>query len=71
MKSSTTLKLKNVPARGNSPKNRREVIARAAAAVSRDWSAAERRLRLELAGQLQRKLFAAIVDTNAPLQSVA
>lgn len=71
MKTSTTLKLKNAPARGNSPQKRREVIARKAAAVSCEWSAAERRQRTELAEQLQRQLFAAIVNANAQLQSVA
>lgn len=71
MQTSTTLKLKNAAARGNSPQNRREQIARKAAAVNREWSAVERGQRAELAEQLQRQLFAAIVSANAQLQSVA
>jgi hypothetical protein len=71
MKTSTTLKMKNVAVRGNSPEKRREEIARKAAMVSREWSAAERRRRSKLAEQLQRQLLAAIVNAGAQLQSVA
>lgn len=71
MKASTTLKLKKGAVRGNATEKRREGIARKAAAVSREWSTTERGLRLKLAEQLQRQLFAAIVNANAQLQSVA
>jgi hypothetical protein len=71
MKTSTTLKMKNAAIPRSSPLRRREEIARKAAAVGREWSAAERRRRLKLAEQLQRQLFAAIVNANAQLQSVA
>lgn len=71
MKTSTTLRMKNAAIRRSSPQQRREEIARKAAAFSREWSAAERRQRSELAEQLQRQLFAAIVNANAQLQSVA
>lgn len=71
MQTSTTLKMKNAVVRAKSPEKRREEIARKAAAVSREWSAAERRQRLKLAEQLQHQLFAAIVNANAQLQSVA
>ncbi|HVW37629.1 MAG TPA: hypothetical protein VHB99_10005 [Pirellulales bacterium] len=71
MKTSTTLKMKGGAVRGNSPEKRREEIARKAAAVGREWSAAERRRRLKLAERLQRQLFAAIVNANVQLQSVA
>ena len=71
MKTSTTLKIKNTAVRGNSPEKRREEIARKAAMVNREWSATERRQRLKLAEQLQHQLFAAIVNANSQLQSVA
>ena len=50
---------------------RREAIQRKAAAVNRCWSAGERRVRSELARQLQLRLFATIVQANCQSLSVA
>lgn len=71
MKTQLAPKPKHAAPSANSLERRREAIQRKAAAVNRCWSAGERRLRSELARQLQLRLFATIVQANCQTLSVA
>ena len=71
MTTANAMQLKHARPAAKSLQRRRASIERKAAAVNRCWSAAERRLRSELAGQLQLRLLASIVKAHSRALSVA